>query len=80
MILTVFRLDAIFGIAWYIYSLIIKKAHPGFILCIAFILGGAVGTLVDSFFYALLDPILLVSAYDLAGSPPPFRIISREGN
>ena len=74
VILTVFRLGAMFGIAWYIYSLIIKKAHAGFILCIAFILGGAVGNLLDSVFYALLDPNLLVSAYDLAGSPPPFAL------
>ena len=74
VILTVFRLGAMVGIAWYIYSLIKKNAHAGFILCIAFILGGAVGNLVDSVIYALLDVNLLVSSYDLGGTPAPFAL------
>jgi signal peptidase II len=74
VILTVFRLGAMFGIAWYIKSLIDKKAHAGFILCIAFILGGAVGNLVDSVIYAILDTDLLVSPYDLGGTPAPFAL------
>jgi signal peptidase II len=48
-----FRLIAMFGIGYYLYSLISKKAHPGYIICIAMILGGAVGNLIDSVFYGV---------------------------
>lgn len=74
VILTVFRLGAMFGIAWYIHSLISKKAHAGFILCVAFILGGAVGNLVDSVIYAILDPELIVSASENGGVAAPFAL------
>lgn len=53
LILTSFRLIAMFGIGYYLYSLIDKKAHPGYIICIAMILGGAVGNLIDSVFYGV---------------------------
>lgn len=53
LLLTSFRLVAMFGIGYYLYSLITKKAHPGYIICIAMILGGAVGNLIDSIFYGV---------------------------
>ncbi|GAB3002940.1 lipoprotein signal peptidase [uncultured Cyclobacterium sp.] len=53
LLLTSFRLVAMFGIGYYLYSLITKKAHPGYIICIAMILGGAVGNLIDSVFYGV---------------------------
>ncbi|AKP50816.1 lipoprotein signal peptidase [Cyclobacterium amurskyense] len=53
LMLTSFRLIAMFGIGYYLYSLISKKAHPGYIICIAMILGGAVGNLIDSVFYGV---------------------------
>jgi signal peptidase II len=53
LILTSFRLIAMFGIGYYLFSLIDKKAHPGYIICIAMILGGAVGNLIDSVFYGV---------------------------
>lgn len=52
-ILTSFRLVAMFGIGYYLYYLINKKAHPGYIICIAMILGGAIGNLIDSIFYGV---------------------------
>jgi len=52
-ILTSFRLVAMFGIGYYLYYLINKKAHPGYIVCIAMILGGAIGNLIDSIFYGV---------------------------
>ncbi|MBS9523651.1 lipoprotein signal peptidase [Litoribacter ruber] len=54
LILTSFRLVAMFGIGYYLYYLIDKKAHVGYIVCIAMILGGAIGNLIDSIFYGVL--------------------------
>ena len=53
LILTSFRLIAMFGIGYYLYLLIQKKSHPGYIICIAMILGGAIGNLIDSVFYGI---------------------------
>ncbi len=53
MILTSFRLVAMFGIGYYLHYVIEKKNHPVYILCIAMILGGAIGNLVDSIFYGV---------------------------
>ena len=54
IILTLFRLVAMGGIAYYLYHLVKTKANTGFIWCIALILGGAVGNLIDSIFYGVL--------------------------
>lgn len=54
MILTTFRLVAMVGIGYYLTHIIEKKNHPVYILCIAMILGGAIGNLVDSVFYGVL--------------------------
>lgn len=53
LILTSFRLIAMFGIGYYLFYIIKKRAHPGYIACIALILGGAVGNLIDSVFYGV---------------------------
>lgn len=53
MILTSFRLVAMVGIGYYLYYIIEKKNHPAYIFCIAMILGGAIGNLVDSVFYGV---------------------------
>lgn len=53
LILTSFRLVAMFGIGYYLFHIINKMAHPGYIACIALILGGAVGNLIDSVFYGV---------------------------
>ena len=53
LILTSFRLLAMFGIGYYLYYIISQKQHPIYILCIAMILGGAIGNLVDSIFYGV---------------------------
>jgi signal peptidase II len=54
LLLTVFRMIAMVGIAWYILKLHIDRAKPGFIWCLALILGGAIGNLIDSVFYGKL--------------------------
>jgi len=53
LILTSFRLIAMFGIGFYLFMLIRKKSHPGYLISIAMILGGAVGNLIDSVFYGV---------------------------
>ena len=53
MILTSFRLVAMFGIGYYLYYIISKKSPVGYIICISMILGGAIGNLIDSVFYGI---------------------------
>src|SRR5687768_9402861 len=64
--LTTFRIGAMFGIGFYLYRMAIRNAHSGFLWCMALILGGAVGNVIDSTFYGVLlnnHPI---------GSPTPW--------
>ncbi|MFK7951770.1 MAG: lipoprotein signal peptidase [Ekhidna sp.] len=53
LFLTLFRIGAMFAIGYYLYSLIQKEAPKGLLLCIALILGGAIGNLIDSIFYGI---------------------------
>ena len=53
-ILTIFRLIAVAGIAYYLYYLAKKGVHQGLVWCIALILGGAIGNVIDSTFYGVL--------------------------
>lgn len=54
--LTLFRLVAMAGIGYYLYHLIKKGTHWGLPVCIALILGGAIGNVIDSTLYGgLLD-------------------------
>jgi len=54
LMLSIFRVIASFGIGWYLYKLIREKAHKGLITCVALVLAGAVGNIIDSAFYGLL--------------------------
>src|SRR5579862_131422 len=51
--LTVFRIGAMFGIGYYLARSVKKLNHPGFLICLALILGGAVGNVIDSTFYGV---------------------------
>ncbi|WP_192347309.1 lipoprotein signal peptidase [Algoriphagus sp. Y33] len=53
LLLTSFRLVAMVGIGYYLYYIIEKKQPGLYIVCIAMILGGAIGNLVDSVFYGV---------------------------
>lgn len=53
LILTTFRIGAMFAIGYYLYSLVNQQANKGLIICIALILGGAIGNLIDSIFYGV---------------------------
>ena len=54
LLLTLFRLGAMVAIAYYIYYLAKRHARPGLLFCVALILGGAVGNVIDSTFYGVL--------------------------
>jgi signal peptidase II len=51
--LTVFRIIAMIGIGYYLYQMVQKKSHTGFLVCLALILGGAIGNVIDSTFYGV---------------------------
>lgn len=67
--LTFFRIAAVFGIVWYLRSMIKRKAHRGLLLCISLVLAGAMGNIIDSVFYAVwfaeISPDYYESAYFL---------------
>ncbi|RZK32554.1 MAG: lipoprotein signal peptidase [Hymenobacter sp.] len=66
LLLTAFRLAAVSGLSYYIVHLWRHRAAAGFIACMALILGGAVGNLVDSIFYGI------IYHNAPAGSPSPW--------
>lgn len=53
-ILSMFRIVAIFGIGWFLNSLISKKTNLGLILAVSAIMAGAIGNIIDSAFYGLI--------------------------
>ena len=53
-ILSIFRIAAIFGIGWFLNSLINKKASLGLIFAVSAIMAGALGNIIDSAFYGMI--------------------------
>ncbi|MGL4293952.1 MAG: lipoprotein signal peptidase [Bacteroidales bacterium] len=51
LFLTLFRIVAVGAFSYYLYSCIKKRYSTGFILCIALIIAGATGNIIDSVFY-----------------------------
>lgn len=54
LFLTLFRIGAVFAIAYYLKYLYDRNVHPGLLWSMALILGGAIGNVLDSTFYGLL--------------------------
>ena len=54
LLLTGFRLLAVGGLSYYIVHLWRQRAPKGFIACMALILGGALGNLIDSVCYGVI--------------------------
>ncbi|HLN56362.1 MAG TPA: lipoprotein signal peptidase [Bacteroidales bacterium] len=54
LVLSVFRIVAIFGIGWFLASLIKRKTNMGLILAVSAILAGAMGNIIDSAFYGMI--------------------------
>jgi len=52
--LSIFRVIAIFGIGWFLNSLIVKKTNLGLILAVSAIMAGAIGNIIDSAFYGMI--------------------------
>ena len=53
-ILSIFRIIAIFGIGWFLSTLVNKKANLGLILSVSAIMAGAIGNIIDSAFYGMI--------------------------
>ena len=66
--LSLFRIVAIIGIGYFLYSLIQRKAHTGLIFAVSAIMAGAIGNIIDSAFYGL---IFSESYYQPAVAFPP---------
>jgi signal peptidase II len=64
--LTIFRIFAMLGISYYLVRMAKQGAHNGFLVCMALILGGAIGNVIDSTFYGVF---LENAPY---GSPTPW--------
>jgi signal peptidase II len=54
MILSIFRIIAVGGIGWYLYTLTKKNAPMGLIISVSMVMAGAIGNIIDSAFYGLL--------------------------
>ncbi len=54
LLLSIFRILAVGGIGWYLFSLVKQKAHPGLIFSISLIMAGAIGNILDSAVYGLV--------------------------
>ena len=54
LVLSIFRIIAIFGIGWFLNSLIKRKANMGLILAVSAIMAGAIGNIIDSAFYGMI--------------------------
>ena len=52
--LSLFRIIAVIVIGWWLYKITRKKVHNGLIVCIALIMAGAIGNIIDSAFYGLI--------------------------
>ena len=52
--LTLFRIVAVFGIAYWLFQSVKKKQHSILIVSIALILAGALGNIIDSVFYGVI--------------------------
>ena len=64
--LTTFRLVAVIVGTFYLLSIVKKKFHTGYIVCVTFIYAGAIGNLIDSLFYGMIFEFSDVYAQNLA--------------
>ena len=68
LVLSIFRIVAIFAIGYYLWMLIEKKENKTFIISIALIFTGAIGNMLDSAFYGLI--FSQSNYYDVASFMP----------
>lgn len=70
LFLTLFRIVAVVLITWYLYKLTTQKekVKTGYIVCLAFVLAGAIGNIIDCVFYG--EIFSQSTPYDLAHFVP----------
>lgn len=54
LFLTLFRIVAVGAIGYYLWKIVRKNYATGYIVCIALILAGALGNIIDSVFYGVI--------------------------
>ena len=54
LILTIFRIFAVFGIGYWLWDIIKKQSNRTLILAVSLIFAGAMGNIIDSVFYGLI--------------------------
>lgn len=54
LVLSIFRIVAISVLGWYIVRQVRKQARWGYIACLAMVMAGAIGNIIDSMFYGLV--------------------------
>ena len=59
LFLTTFRIVAVALIGWYLYKIIKRGFKTGYIVCVALILTGALGNIIDSVFYGVIFYLVL---------------------
>lgn len=60
LFLTTFRIVAVGLIGYYLYKIIKKGFKTGYIVCVALILTGALGNIIDSVFYGVFSMKVLI--------------------
>lgn len=70
LFLTLFRIVAVVLIAWYLHKITARsgKFKTGYVVCLAFILAGAIGNIIDCVFYG--EIFSQSTAYDIAQFVP----------
>ncbi|MBO5466997.1 MAG: lipoprotein signal peptidase [Prevotella sp.] len=54
LVLSLFRIVAVSVIGYYIYLQVKQKARTGYIVCLAMVMAGAIGNIIDCMFYGLI--------------------------
>jgi signal peptidase II len=54
LLLSIFRIVAISAIGWYLWTIVKAKTNTGLVICVALILAGAIGNILDSAFYGMI--------------------------
>ncbi len=54
LLLSIFRIIAIFGIGWFLNSIIRRGVNLGLVLAVSAIFAGAIGNIIDSAFYGMI--------------------------
>lgn len=70
LFLTLFRIVAVVLISWYLYKITTRKnkVKTGYVICLSFVLAGAIGNIIDCVFYG--EIFSQSTSYDIARFVP----------